>query len=255
MSGYFPLFTVPDGTDFELLGDGPRGLDFLRWLLTPAGSETSARLRMQMQSSYGEFLAQSSGGHRSDNPHSAGASSSGSSLPSGDAGALRPPFGAAKRELADADGSLPPGPRRRRIGARQADRDHGVQLQRDGHGDLVSLERLRRAHSVGELDAARMRGRPQGFAEVPYVANLPESRYWCVLQCCATSALPPGLYNRWRHGAQVLVTRAGSTGADTSAVFRGFASLREVESYYAGARALPVPRVSSYAGMPEGPAE
>ena len=143
MSGYFPLLTVPDGTDFELLGDGPKGLDFLRWLLTPAGSETSARLRMQMQSSYGEFLAQSSGGHRSDNPHSEGASSSGSSPASGDAGALRPPFGAAKRELADAHGSLPPGPPRRRIGAHQADRDHGLQLQRDGHGDLVSLERLR----------------------------------------------------------------------------------------------------------------
>ena len=68
MSGYFPLFAGPDGTDFELLGDGPAGLDFLQWLLTPAGSETSARLRMQVQSSYGVFLAQNYGTRRADGP-------------------------------------------------------------------------------------------------------------------------------------------------------------------------------------------
>ena len=266
MNGSFPLFAVADGTDFQLLGDGPRGLHFLQWLLTSAGSESSARLRLQLQSSYAQFHAQNCETHRpkldsqpgpavASGLNSPGASCCGSSSLFGNPGTLEGPSGQAKRERTEADGGLSPGPRRQRIAANLAVRDHGVQPEHNKPGDLVSQDRLRRAHIIGEFDGARMRGQPQGFAEVPYVANLPKNCYWCVLQCRATTDLPPGLYNRWRNGAQVLVTETGSSQPHESAVFRSFASLREVESYYAGAKALPVPRVSSYAGMAEGPAE
>jgi len=103
-------------------------------------------------------------------------------------------------------------------------------------GRRVPLERLQRAAEAGRQARLKMDGRKHNVGETPALAMV--NRFYVVLR--GTSAeTPPGLFSRWKD-AKPLVEGDGARGFSDRAVFHGFPSLAEVESYCGGA-GVPVP--------------